>query len=144
MMYLWMSRLDLYGCCLLDAGSDSSPEYDPLDTSVLIIFILFIPHITQYNKIYYTSFDVMMRTFSKVLYILLHTCTMILYMIHIDILILNILIYCLNDVIRMIAHVTPLIDKGSTIILIKFLHIRACVFILSKCNKQITLRVYHS
>ena len=88
MMYLWMSRLDLYCCCLLDAGSDSSPEYDRLDTSVLI-FILFITHITQsqYYKIYYTSFDVMMRTFSKMLYILLHACTMILCMIHIDILI---------------------------------------------------------
>ena len=85
MMYLWMSRLDLYCCCLLDAGSDSSPEYDRLDTSVLIIFILFITHITQYNKIYYTSFDVMMRTFSKMLYFLSHACTMILCMIHFDI-----------------------------------------------------------
>ena len=65
MMYLWMSRLDLYCYCLLDAGSDSSHEYDRLDTSVLIIFILFITHITQYNKIYSTSFDVMMSTFSK-------------------------------------------------------------------------------
>ena len=65
-----MSRLDLYYYCLLDAGSDSSPEYDRLDTSVLIVVILFITYITQYNNIYYTSFDVMMRTFSKVLYIL--------------------------------------------------------------------------
>ena len=82
MMYLWMSKLDLYCCCLLDTGSDSSPEYDRLDTSVLIIFILFITHITQYNKIDYTSFDVMMRTFSKMLYFLSHACTMILCMIH--------------------------------------------------------------
>ena len=137
MMYLWMSRLDLYCYCLLDAGSDSSPDYDRLDTSVLIIFILFITCITQYNNIYYTSFDVMMPTFSKVLYILLHTCTMILCMIHIDILILN--IYFFNNVIRMIEHVTPLNDKDSTIIFIKSQHIRAYVFRLSKCNNLITL-----
>ena len=43
----------------------------------------------------------------------------------------------------MIEHVTPLNDKSSTIISIKYQHIRAYVNRLSKCNNLITLRVYH-
>ena len=43
----------------------------------------------------------------------------------------------------MIEHVTLLNDKSSTIILIKYQHIRAYVYRLSKCNNLITLRVYH-
>ena len=66
-----------------------------------------------------------MHTFQMCCLSCLHTWTMILCIIYNNIFIL--IIYCFNNVIGTIAHVTPLNGKIFRIILIKSQHIRSYV-----------------